>query len=65
MDEAHQVAPLVTVLDGGHGALAIEAPDFLQDRLQADAVLTLAAQRSTVACGKAVATARSSGLRFF
>jgi hypothetical protein len=39
MDEADQVAPLVAVLDRGSGSLAGEAPDLVQDRLEADAML--------------------------
>src|SRR5258708_24212559 len=31
-----EVAPLVAVLDRGEGALAVEAPDLLQDRLQSN-----------------------------
>jgi len=38
MHEAHQVAPRVAVFDRRDGPLAVETPDFMQDRLQADAV---------------------------
>src|SRR5690348_16036244 len=39
MHEADQIAPIVAVLHGCEGALAVEAPDFLQDGFQADAML--------------------------
>lgn len=39
MDEADEVAPVVTVLDRGERLLAVEAPDFVQDRLEPDPVL--------------------------
>lgn len=65
MHEADEGAPLVAMLHGREGALPVEAPDFLQDGFEADAVFALAAQSSTCAWGKAVATARSSGLTFF
>jgi len=39
MDEADEVAPVVPMLDRREGALPIEAPDFVQDRFQANAVL--------------------------
>jgi hypothetical protein len=39
MDEADEIAPGVAVLDWGERALAIEAPDFVQDGFQANAVL--------------------------
>lgn len=38
MDKAHQVAPLVAVLDRSQRALAIETPHLVQDGFQADAV---------------------------
>lgn len=44
MDEANQVTPLIAMLDGGERALPVEAPDFPQDRLEADAVLVDAPQ---------------------
>jgi hypothetical protein len=33
VDKAHQVAPVIAVLDGGKGALPIETPDLVQDGL--------------------------------
>ncbi len=39
MDEADYITPGVTVLDWGKRSLAIEAPDFVQDGFQANAVL--------------------------
>ena len=39
LDEADQIAPREAVLDRRDGALPVEAPDLVQDRLQADAVL--------------------------
>ena len=39
MDKAHQVAPVVAMLDRRCRARAVETPDFLEDWLQADAVL--------------------------
>lgn len=39
MDEADEVAPVVAVLHGRQRALAVEAPHFVQEGLQADAVL--------------------------
>lgn len=44
MHEPDQVAPVEAVLNGGGGALPVEAPDFVQDGLQADAVLIDAPQ---------------------
>jgi hypothetical protein len=38
VDEAHQGAPVVAVLDRGNGALPVEAPDLVEDRLQPDAM---------------------------
>ena len=38
MDEADEIAPLVAVLHGSEGALAVETPHLVQDRLQPDAV---------------------------
>ena len=38
MHKADEVAPLVTVLDGRKRALPGEAPDFVEDRLQPNAV---------------------------
>jgi len=38
MDEAHQVAPLIAVLDRSQRAVAIETPHFVQNRLQPDAM---------------------------
>jgi hypothetical protein len=39
LDEANQIAPREAVLDRGDRTLAVEAPDLVQDRFQADAVL--------------------------
>lgn len=39
MDKADQVAPLVPMLNRRERPLTIETPDFVQDRLQPDAVL--------------------------
>ena len=39
MHEADQVAPGVAVLDRRDGALAVEAPDLVQDRFQPNAML--------------------------
>ncbi len=39
MDEANEVAPLEPMLDRREGALPVEAPDLVEDRLQPDAVL--------------------------
>lgn len=39
MDEADQIAPVIAVLHRRRRALAVETPDFLQDRFQADPVL--------------------------
>jgi hypothetical protein len=39
VDETNEVAPVVAVLHGHQRALAVEAPDLLEDGLQADAVL--------------------------
>jgi hypothetical protein len=39
MDEAEEVAPVVAVLDRSAGPPPVEAPDLLEDRFQADAVL--------------------------
>ena len=39
MDEAHQVAPVIAMLHRRERAVAIEAPHFVQDRLQPNAVL--------------------------
>lgn len=39
MDEAHQVEPLIAMLDRRVRALAGKGPDLLEDGLQADAVL--------------------------
>jgi hypothetical protein len=36
MHEPDQVAPLEAVLDGGEGALSIEASDFVQDGREGD-----------------------------
>src|SRR5215467_3772404 len=38
MDEADEVAPFKAVLHGRQWPLPIQAPDFLQERLEADAV---------------------------
>ena len=38
MHKAHQIAPRIAMLDGGEGTLPIKTPDFVQDRLEADAV---------------------------
>src|SRR5262249_59227131 len=40
VDEADEVAPLVAVLHRGHGALPIEAPDLVQERLEPDPMLS-------------------------
>ena len=39
MDEADQVAPVVAVLDRSSRTRSVEAPHFLEDRFQPDAVL--------------------------
>jgi hypothetical protein len=39
MHEAHEIAPLIAVLDGRKGPLSVKTPDFVQDRFQADAML--------------------------
>jgi hypothetical protein len=36
--EADQIAPVIAVLDRSERALAVKTPDFVQDRLQPDAV---------------------------
>ena len=38
MDKAQQIAPLVAMLDRSQRTLAVDTPDFVQDRLQPDAV---------------------------
>ena len=39
MDKTDQVAPVIAMLHRSNGALPVKAPDLLQDRLEADAVL--------------------------
>ena len=39
MDKANKIPPIVAVLDRCRWALPVEAPHFVQDRLQPDAVL--------------------------
>jgi hypothetical protein len=39
VDETDQIAPGEAVLDRGNGALIAERPDFVHQRLEADAVL--------------------------
>lgn len=39
MDKADEIAPVIAVLDRRRGAVTVEAPDLLEDRLQADTVL--------------------------
>ncbi len=39
MDEADEIAPLVAMLDQRDRPLAVKAPDLVQNRLEANAVL--------------------------
>ncbi len=39
MHKPDEIPPLVAMLHGRSRSLAVEAPDFVQDRFQADAVL--------------------------
>jgi hypothetical protein len=39
MDKAHQIAPLVAVLNGGDRTLPGQRPDFLEQRLEPNAML--------------------------
>src|SRR5271165_5514856 len=39
MDKAHQVAPVIAVLHRSNRAFTVKAPDLLQNRLEADAML--------------------------
>lgn len=39
MHKPDEIAPVIAVLDGRNGPLTVETPDFVEDRLQSDAVL--------------------------
>jgi hypothetical protein len=68
MDEADEPAPGKAVLDEGVGPRATAwRPDPTEQRFEADAMLVgrPTPHSSTLALGKAVATARRSGLNFF
>ena len=67
VDETDEGAPGETVLHDGGWSLPSRRPDATQDRLEAPSPMRCSsvAHTSTVALGKAVATACSSGLNFF
>src|SRR5262245_44444625 len=64
MDEAHQLAPGIAVLDGGNRSLANRRPDVPQERLEANPML-IRCHSSALSYGKAVATSLRSGRSFF
>ena len=57
---ADEVAPLIPMLHRSQGTLVVDTPHFVQDRLEPNAMFVHGPQLALV-CGKAVATARSSG----